>query len=174
MRFFTDDAELDEDEWDRRVGEYSTHLASIKGRLPAGAVALATDPALDLHDGRFVLVELDRAMQRLTLVVDVGSLQVGYRRLSLSFDDIQIVPDNLHLVAEAVGASFRPNHWHTGTAVTEIRWQEVDIEADGRFVLRLRLWPFHEFGIQFRALSFTFEEHPTRPATRPGRFVLRD
>jgi len=174
MRFFTDEAERDDGEWGRRVSAYSEHLATIKSGLPEDLKALATEPAFDLHDGRFVLVELDRTTKRLTVLVDVGSMQVGYRRLSMTFDAAEIAPDNLHLLAEAVGASFSPNHWHTGIAVTEIRWQEVDIKSDGRFVLRLRLWPFHEFEIRFGAVSQSVEELPSRPAARPGRFVVHD
>lgn len=173
MRFFTDDAERDDAEWGRRVSAYSKHLASLTGRLPDEVMALGTDPRLDLHDGRFVRVDINRAADRVSMVLDIGSLQVGFRRMSVTFDDAEIVPDDLHLLAEAIGATFRPNHWHRGTAVTEIRWHEVDVLPDGKFVLRLRLWPFHEFSVEFGMLTYTTEPLASPPLARAGRFITR-
>ena len=173
MRWLTDAAaDVDDADWDRRVSAYSEHLADIAPRLPRVTHALATDPVLDLHDGRFELVEVDREAGRVTMVIDAGALDMGYRQLALRFDEAAIVPDNLWLLAEAVGASFRPNHWRRERGVTEIRYQEVDLLRDGRFVLRLRLWPFHEFAVEFGAFSYSEVPIAARPAARPGRFVI--
>ena len=173
MRWFTDAAsDVDDANWDRRVSAYSEHLANIAPRLPRVIRALATDPALDLHDGRFELVDVDLEAGRVTMLIGAGILDVGYRQLSLRFDEATVVPENLHLLAEAIGASFRPNHWRRGRGVTEIRYHEVDLLPDGRFVLRLRLWPFHEFAVEFGAFSYSEVPLPARPAARPGRFVI--
>lgn len=174
MRWFTDEAYAnDGTDWDEVLGAYSSHLAEVGPRLPPALMALATDPRLDLHDGRFREFRIDRKANRIGMAIDCGNLQVGYRRLTLRIDGAAVVPDNLQLLAEAIGAEFRPNHWHQKSSVTEIRAIEVDLLPGGRFLLLLRLWPFHEFGIAFDALAI--DEHPLdgRGANRPGKFIVR-
>jgi hypothetical protein len=173
MRWLTDDADANDDDWDEVVAAYEAHLSEIVPQLPAALAALATDPRLDLHDGRFREVTVDREAQEIVMVIDCGNLQVGYRRLTLRFDRAAVVPDNLQLLAAAIGAEFRSNHWHQGTSVTEIRVIEVDVLPGRRFVLRLRLWPFHEFAIEFGALSIAEEALDARGPARAGTFVVR-
>jgi hypothetical protein len=134
---------------------------------------LTTDPRLNLHDGRFREVEVDRAAGAITMVIDAGDLQTGYRRLTLRFAEAGIVDGNLQLLAEAVGASFRPNHWHRSRGVTEIRGVEVADLPDGRCRIRLELWPFHTFVLEFADVSITDEPLEARGEARPGRFILR-
>ena len=105
--------------------------------------------------------------------IDAGDLQVGYRRLTLRFADAAIVGENLQLLAEAVGASFRANHWHGRREVTEIRSIKMSDVPNGRHTLRLRLWPFHAFAIEFAEMSITEEPLDARGEARPGRFVVR-
>jgi hypothetical protein len=96
---------------------------------------------------------------------------VGYRRLDLRFAAANIVPDNSELLADAIGAEFRANHWHRHRAVTEIRAVEVDLLAGDRFTLRLRLWPFYEFAVEFGALSIGESPLDGRGPARAGKFV---
>jgi hypothetical protein len=174
MRWFTDEAYASDDtDWDEVVAAYSAHLAEVVPQMPTALAGLATDPRLDLHDGRFREVTVDREGQEIAMVIDCGDLQVGYRRLTLMFDRAAVVPDNLQLLAEAIGAEFRSNHWHQGRSVTEIRVVEVDVLPGGRFTLRLRLWPFHEFAIEFDALSIAEEALDGRGPARSGKFVSR-
>lgn len=174
MRWFTDEAYASDDtHWDELVAAYSAHLAEVRPQLPTALAALATDPRLDLHDGRFREVRVDREAQEIVMVIDCGDLQEGYRRLTLRFEGAAVVPHNLHLLAEAIGAEFRPNHWHQRRSVTEIRVVEVDLLPGGRFILRLRLWPFHEFAIEFDAISIAEESLNVRGPERAGKFVVR-
>ena len=174
MRWFTDEAYANDDtDWDELVAAYSAHLADIVPQLPTALAALATDPRLDVHDGRFREVTVDREAREIVMVIDCGNLQVGYRRLTLRFDRAAVTPDNLQLLADAIGAEFRSNHWHQGRSVTEIRAVEVDLLPGGRFNLGMRLWPFHEFAIEFDALSIAEEALDARGPKRAGKFVVR-
>ena len=83
-----------------------------------------------------------------------------------------IVPDNLQQLSYAVLAEFRPSRWSRYRSVTEVRAQEVDLVADGRYALRLRLWPFHEFAVEFDGFSLNDEAIAKRPRARVGSFVI--
>ena len=96
---------------------------SVLAKLPRDLATLATDRRLSLHDGRFDEVVVDTRGQSMTIVIDCGDLQVGYRRLTLVFEEASIVPDDLQLLAAAVGAEFRANHWTQSRTVTEVLGQ---------------------------------------------------
>lgn len=166
------DPDLTADAWDRRVAAYAAHLVALGDRLPDSVRALAQDPRFDLHDAHIVDMTADLARQIVTMVVEAGDVQVGYRRLSLVFEEAAIVPGNLQLLAYAVGAEFRSNHWNSGRSATVIRYQEVDVVDGHRYVLRLRLWPFHEFGVEFATISATEMPSDRTRQLRGGRFSL--
>lgn len=173
MRWFTAPTDTaDDDVVARQVGAYRAHLETIEPRLPRELLALATDPRMSLHDGRFRQVVVDRARASLTMTIGCGDLQIGYRELTLTFLDALIVPDDLQRLAAAVGAEFRSNDWHRGRSVTEILDQEVDLLPDGRFALRLRLWPFHEFAVEFSSMSLAEMATAARSPQRAGSFEV--
>lgn len=166
MRWFTDAAnEADDASWDAMLAAYQEHLARLLGSLPPDLAALGTDPRRNLHDARFHAIHVDREAETVEMVV----VLLGGEALRLRFGDAAFIPDNLQLVAYAVGATFVTDHW--GTTYTQIRASEVDVADDGRYVIRFRLWPFHEFGIAFRAFSMAAEQAPgdDRP---PGSLLL--
>jgi len=173
MRWFTDSARADDgDQWESAVAAYADHVRGIAAKLPRDLAMLSSDPRLDLKDGRFREVIVDRAAETVVMTIDCGDLQHGYRRLTLHFLGATVVPDNLALLADAIGAEFRSNHWHSRTS-SEVRAQEVDLVADGRYALRLRLWPFHEFAVEcsdFRLEETQLEE---RGSARAGTFSAR-
>ncbi len=72
-------------------------------------------------------------------------------------------------MAHAVGGSFVTDHW--GSTRTIILDQEVELVEGGRFLLRLRLWPFHEFGLTFRTCSLT-EAQATIDSGAPGLLLF--
>jgi hypothetical protein len=168
MRWYTEEAFYDEDEatWDRMLVEYLAHVASIAPRLSPDVLALANDPELHLHDAEFIKVKVEPKAREIQLVVRLGDDHSS--RLDLRFSDAQIVPDNYQKLAYAIGAEYRADHW--GTTHTVIRYQEVDIDPMGRMTLRLGLWPFHEFAIEFGALVLTRGRSLKRRV--PGQFVL--
>ncbi len=170
MRWFTDEALANEDiDWNDVVADYSDHLADVVARLPVEVGALATDPRFDLKDGRFREVSVDRTAHEVVLVVDCGSLQVGYRRLTVRFAGATIEPDNLQLLAKAVGAEFHDGDRDPERSVTEIRYFEIEpsagcsIRLDGP-----KLWPFYEFAVAFDAVSIS-EEPLRRSRTKSPR-----
>ena len=174
MRWFTDEALANDDiDWNEVVADYSAHLVEVAARLPVELRSLATDPRFDLKDGRFREVTVDRTAHEVVLVIDCGSLQVGYRQLTLRFAGAAIEPDNLQLLAKAVGAEFHDGHQTPEPSVTEIRYVEIDLLPNARFVLRLRLWPFHEFAVAFAALSIAEVTLDGRGPSRAGTVVTR-
>lgn len=146
--------------------------AGLVTSLPPDLAALATDPRLSLQDGRFHELTVDTRDKTITMVIDCGDLQVGYRRLTLSFEGASIVPDDLQRVAAAVGAEFRANHWHQGRTVTEVHGHKVAVLPDGRFALRLRLWPFYRFAVEFSGFSLVEVPMSAPGPVRAGRFTL--
>lgn len=175
MRWFTDAAYEDDDDaaWDRMLKDYYAHVGRIAADLPPDLARLGLEPELNLHDARFERVEIDRARSTATIVVNAGDLQVGYRRITMEFTGASIVPDNLQRLGYAILAEFRPSHWSPYRSVTEIRAQEVDLIADGRFTLRLRLWPFHEFAIEFDDFRLDTAPLSRRPRAQVGSFVIQ-
>ena len=69
------------------------------------------DPRFTLRGGRFKEVRIDVAAQRVLIIVNVGDLQVGYRRLRLRFDDARVVPDDYQRLSAAIRAEFKSDHW---------------------------------------------------------------
>lgn len=172
MRWFTDGVyEADDAGWERTLAGYRAHIASISARLPADLLALATEPRFDLHDARFREVRVDADAAEVDMVIERDE-QGGPRQISLRFGSATIVPENLWLLAEAVSAEFRANHWHRDRTVTRILAHEVDLGPDDRFALRLRLSPFHEFAVEFESCSLSETSLPERRSRRAGRFIL--
>ena len=174
MRWFNDAAYEDDDDaaWARILDDYDTHVRQIASVLPPDLVRLALEPEFHLHDARFERVEIDLRNSTVIIVVNAGDLQVGYRRITMPFTGASIVPDNLQRLSYAVLAEFRPSRWSRYRSVTEIRAQEVDVVDSGRYALRLRLWPFHEFAVEFDGFSLSHEPLAERPKPRAGAFVL--
>ena len=134
--------------------------------VPNPIESLQEDAAFSLHDGEIQELTVDRQGRRVHLVVHSGNLQVGYWFLTFEFRDACIVPENYQLLAFAIGARYRSDHW--GNTVTVIRRQELR-EHEDRFVLRLTLWPFHRFAIDFATVAINQE--PAGPfANKPGAF----
>ncbi len=166
MRWFTDQAyEAGEAEWEAMRTAYQAHVSNIAAMLPPDLAAFASDPRLNLHDAHIRRIAVDREAGTVVLTVALGH-EGGLR---LTFGDASFIPDNLQAVAYAVGATYTTDRW--GTTRTEILAQEIDVTDEGRYLLRLRLWPFGELGLAFSSFSLT-----ERPATaddgRPGEFLF--
>jgi hypothetical protein len=175
MRWFNDrfhDVDTDDEEQDRIAADYHAHIGRVLPRLPHELARLASEPALHLHDARFELVEIDLKAATITIVVNAGDLLVGYRRITLSFSGAKVLPDDVQRLAYAVTATFGPTHWQSGRGVTEILDQEVDVLPSGRYSLALRLWPFHEFAIEFDDMRLTESDLDERPPAKRGSFAI--
>jgi len=126
------------------------------------------EPSYYLHDARIRLVQIDPDDRTADLAVEVGRDRLGDRRLQLHFRDAEVVPPQIQSLEMAVTAEF---HREGGSTFTDIIDEEIDEARDGRFVLRLRLWPFHEFAIELGAFEFEEETLPDGVFRGPGRFV---
>lgn len=172
MRFYVDAAfEGQDGAWERCVAAYAAHIAEITPRLPPEVLALASDARLNLHDGHIQEVVVDLTEGRVVLNV-TGRFRRQHRLLTLQFAQATIIPDNLQLLADVIGAEFRANHWHRRRMTSSIHAQEVDLAPDGRFLLRLRLWPLYEFAIDFATLSVAESSFSAEAPARAGRFTL--
>ncbi len=162
MRWFTDAAYyVDESDWGEMLDSYYAHLREIGSSLPPDLAALAIEPRLNLHDAVIRSIDVDEEAEQVTMLIVAGD-QVGYRKLTLVFRGATLVPDNLQLLAYALGARYATDYW--GEATTVIRAQEVDVLPSSGFVLRLRLWPFYEFAVEF--FDFALSEEPSDPPQR--------
>lgn len=169
MRWFTDAAYDAEDEatWAQMLLDYASHVDGIRAHLPPALLELATDPELHLHDAEFIEVALDPPSNRLEMVVRLGNAKRSWLRLA--FRDADVVPDNYQALGYAIGAIYARTDW--GGVITVILAQEIETLPLGRFVLRLRLWPFYAFSIEFGSMSL--ERLPSSPERLgPGRFIL--
>jgi hypothetical protein len=171
MRYFTDSAIDDDAAWEQAVRAYRARIRRIWARLPPEARALFTDPLLQLDGGAIREFAISSDRRRIRLELAVGNEGVGYRVLQLRMLDARIRPDNLYLLAEAIGAVFGPNHWHPRRGFTVIRYSELDVDRE-RLVLRFRLWPFHEVEINAAQLQCSWEASSGRLPLRAGRFLL--
>ena len=108
MRWFTEEAyEAEDDTWDQMFHDYEAHIARIMPRLPRDLARLAADPALNLHDASVREVRVDAERRHIVLEISAGDLLVGYRNLTVEFEDAEFDPDNLQAVAFAVGAEYK-------------------------------------------------------------------
>jgi len=157
------DPDLDDGEWANRLAEYSAHLDAMSPALPAEVLDLARNGRFDFHDAQFVEAEVDVPAEKVRLVADAVTPQGEWHRLTLHFEGATVVPENYQKLAFALGALYRTTG-RFGSTGTVIHYQEVDRAPDGRFILRLRLWPFHEFEVWFRRVAST-----DVPGDRPAR-----
>lgn len=161
MRWFTDAAYEEQADWDAILSDYRRHVEAIASSLPTSLAEFATEPRLNLHDADIRQVEIDETAGNVTIVVNTGNVELGYRELTLRFTDARIVPDNVQALAYAVGARYQTADW--GDTNTTIIAQEIDRLPDGRLLVRLRLWPFYAFAVEFT--GFELIEAPSGPHT---------
>ncbi len=109
MRWFRPDLLPGDDEWIEADAAYAKHLTVFLTNQQRAVRTLATDPGFVLKDGLVNSMVVNLALKRVDLVVSVGSLSVGYRRLSIHFENATVQPDDLRLLADAIGATFRAN-----------------------------------------------------------------
>lgn len=170
MRWFTDAAYDAAEDWDTMLRDYERHLEALMPSLSPQLAEFATERRFNLHDAELRRIDIDQPARVVTIVANAGDLEVRYRALTLRFSDAAVAPDNLQALAYAVGAGYHSDHW--GDTITTVLAQELDRRPDGRFVLRLRLWPFYAFAVDFADLHLA--EAPSGPHTRtPGTVSFR-
>ena len=127
---------------------------------------MATNPRYHLHDAMIRELRVDRDGRTFDMRLRV----VGGIKVRLRFDDADLVGEHLQSLAFALGAQYMSLH---GTATyTEVIAQEVELASLGRFLLRLRLSPFHEFAIEFGSMTLRVVRGKDEGEARPARLVL--
>jgi hypothetical protein len=171
LRWFTDDAYAWDDDarWRRMLADYMAHVASIEPRLPRDLARLATDPGLNLHDWQIVSMSVAPTEGRVQMVVQAGD---GQRRLDCRFGGARILPEDYPRLAMAIETKYRASAWGDRRDLTTIMAMEVGLTWE-RFVLRLRLEPFHAFAIEFDTFWMTQSELAEGHPAGPGVFRLR-
>ena len=163
-------ADTTEEETAGIVKAYWKHVQNDGLRWP-DALRRFAEPGYYLHDARIRLAELHADALTIDLTVEVHNEERGTRRLILHFRDAVIAPPNIQALGLAITAEF---HRDRGSSFTDIVDEEIDETPDGRYILRLRLWPFHEFTIEFGAFEFDEELLSGPVFSGPGRFVWAD
>ncbi len=166
MRWFTDAAfESDEAGWQDTLLRYERHIAQLVDRLPADLRTLATDPHMNLHDAVISRLVFDRRRRRVELTAHLDKTQTV-----VEFEEAELYPADLRATSFAVGAKYQSSRW--GNTTTRIRAQEIDIAEPAKYVVRLKLWPFHEFAIEFSQISLRRSQGRDMATDAPGEFVL--
>ncbi|MFF2495364.1 hypothetical protein [Agromyces sp. NPDC058064] len=131
---------LGDDEWLERWQAYEAHREQVLPSLHSGAERLAD--GIDLHDAQVHTFDY-RPGAALVMRAHIGHLQIGYELLELTFIDAE-----LRLKHGASIESLR-----LFNAATEIVYDEIDLEPDGRFAHRILLSPAGEYEVAFTALT---------------------
>ena len=94
---------------------------------------------------------VDNEAHVLSLALRCGDLQLGYFDVDIRYSGVILTPQQLKVLScRAYDRS------------TEILIDEIDTQADGRFVHRLLFWPDNELGIIFSDLTIEQQCQPSR------------
>jgi len=153
------------------IRSYEGHLAKIEPILPADLRRLARDPALSLLDGRIRSFNYDTATRQLRIAIEIGDQSSGYSELVAMFQGAELIPQDFQRLRYALVAEFREDKWKT---VSEVVDEEIDTAPNHRLVIRLRLFPFYEFAVQFSSIEIDVRPITRRRAARASRFIVRN
>ncbi len=130
---------LDDDEWEAHWRAYRVHCAEVRPRLSGGAERLLD--GINLHDAKIHSChhQPDGALVMRTVL---GDLQVGYEFVELTYLDAELRVEPRHDGADVSLTDPK----------TQILYDEVDVQADGRFVHRVLLSPDGEYEVVFSTL----------------------
>ena len=158
MQFFTPEwheGEVSDDEFEAVPVRYAAHIAALAPNVPPAVRELAVGRSL--HDGTFGRVIVDRRRRRVTLELRVGDQQVGYADLQLIYEEVDLTRLETATLRAAVDDS-----------ESELLYDEVDQEGEGRFVHRVLFFPYREVDIAFGVLHLSTQTRPDRHSARPA------
>lgn len=162
MRFFTRawcTGGLSEEAWERAPKEYASHLEQLMSTLPVKVQAFARE--VNLHDGLFREVVIDRFKSEVTLRLRCGDLQVGYFDLDVTYQGADL--DSIDLAALRAAAE---------APGTEILHDELDVHPSGRVIHSIIFSPEHEVSMTFDSMHYTQVARPSRDICLSGAPVL--
>jgi hypothetical protein len=140
-----------------RLKAYRKHLDTVAARLPATVYALGR--GVNIHDGRFRAVKVDRPKRRIGVTLRCGDNRVGYFDLTLRYDSVDFVRTDASALSRIAGDTER-----------EVLYDEIDSTGSGealRCSHRVVCWPdYREFVVVFRALGMRLEPRASRAFRR--------
>lgn len=144
MKYFSEswlsNSALSDAEVDAVRDAYWNEIEAIKSELSPSVLELATK--LNLHDGLVKSFELDRAVNRLTIILRCGDLQAGYSGVELTYSDVDTTTlDSALLKIIATDPE------------TELLYDEVGLASPGCFVHRIIFSPIREIEVVFCQLT---------------------
>jgi len=166
VKFFAHDWQASEGADELVVRYREQHLPAILPRLPHGLAEFARGSSsagepLGIHDALVRRVVIGIPAARLGLELRAGDLAQGYADLDLEFRGV----DLMRLDRRAWEHLAREPR-------TELLYDEIDLEPDGRCVWRVLVWPKAELEIVFREFAWRRAPQPNREFTRaPDPYV---
>ena len=112
-------------------------MAALGSSLPDAARRLWNE--VSLHDSSVMAVE--RAPNRLEIVLRAGQNQTGYFDARLRYEDVVLSPTDEQFLRNAIGRRD-----------TELLYDEFD-SSDAQWVHHFLFWPYREVVVQFGALT---------------------
>lgn len=157
MEYFTrswawGDLTPEESEETRRA--YWSRVESIAGRLPREVAELAT--RVDLHDAIIRCVRVDRRAAGLWIELRCGDCQTGYFDAVLRYSGVPLDETDLASLEE-----------RARDPETEVLYDEVDVDGDGRLCHRFLFCPEGELEIRFTSFSLSRQKKDRRIEPRP-------
>jgi hypothetical protein len=135
------------DAWGAALAAYEAHLANLLPRLPESLRDLSR---ISLHDARFTRCTISLRDEVVTLRLVGGDHQAGYVALTIRYDHASIV-----------GASLAELAAWVEERLTEVLYDELDINTGGGYEHRYLLWPHGEFAVRFSDAGVTVVPAPS-------------
>jgi hypothetical protein len=161
MKYFTRGwahGEFTEDAANAIRESYWQRVEAIAPQLTAEASQLAND--LVLHDALLAQVRWNAAAQDLALVLICGSSDDGYREIRLTYSGAELGDRPIAVLRE-----------RARDRMTELAYDEVDVDPDGTFVHRLLFEPEGELSIWFKDVAIDIADLADRRVELPDFFV---
>ena len=121
--------------WGAALAQYEAHLAALLPQLPESLRDLSK---ASLHDARFTECTIAPAAAVVTIRLVGGDHQGSYFALAIRYDHASIVGASLTDAADWIEER-----------LTEVLYDELDMDDAGAYQHRYLLWPQGEFALRF-------------------------
>jgi hypothetical protein len=152
MKYFTREwmeGQYSDEAFEKVIPSYWRYVEQLMHRLPPSVAELAKE--VNLHDGLFRKVIVNRQESSLALYLRCGDLQVGYFDQDLFYSGVDLTA----LALPVLAARARDRK-------TMIEYDEVDMDDQGQFVHRIIFSPKDEISITFAGLQLARTPQPNR------------
>jgi hypothetical protein len=157
MRYFTRSwarGELTPEEAEETRRAYWSHVEGLVGRLPGMVSELAT--SVDLHDAIIRCVRVDRRAAELRIELRCGDQHAGYFDAVLRYSGVPLETTDLVCLED-----------RARDPRTEVLYDEVEIDGDGKLCHRFLFWPDGELEIRFVSFALDRVKKDARVEPRP-------